>query len=145
MPINIAKEDYTALEQFVVVMYDRSSTATGVDEARLDLFARKQKPYNAIPPTGDALKKHIMRAAYQAGYVWGQSTTRNPEPCSPGDWGWMKDGDTWIVNWMALAPIAENCQELTRCGCKKECNSQRCKCFRSALACTVMCNCPCDK
>ena len=28
---------------FVVLMYDRSSTATGVDEARLDLFARQQR------------------------------------------------------------------------------------------------------
>ena len=32
------------LERFVVMMYDRSSTAEGVDDARLDMFARKQRP-----------------------------------------------------------------------------------------------------
>ena len=30
-----------------------------VDEARLDLFAQKQRAYNAIPPTKGALKQHI--------------------------------------------------------------------------------------
>ena len=50
-------------------MHDRSSTADGVDEARLDLFARKQKPYEAVPPTRAALIQHTKHAAYQAGCV----------------------------------------------------------------------------
>ena len=51
------------LEKFVVMMYDKSSTATGVNNARLDMFARKQRPYQAIPPTRSALLQHN---AYQA-------------------------------------------------------------------------------
>ena len=45
-------------------MYDRSSAATGVDEARLHRFSRKQRPYDSIPP---ALREHakLKRAAYQ--------------------------------------------------------------------------------
>jgi len=39
-------------------MYDRSSTAEGVDDARLDMFARKQRPHEAIPPTRGALLQH---------------------------------------------------------------------------------------
>ena len=39
-------------------MYDRSSAATGVDEARLHMFARKQRPYDSIPPTQAALREH---------------------------------------------------------------------------------------
>ena len=60
------------LKRFVIpmYMYDRSSTAATVDEARLDLFARKQGPYEANPPTKAALLKHTKCAAYQAGWVW---------------------------------------------------------------------------
>ena len=53
-------------------MYDRSSAATDVDEARLHMFARKQRPYDSIPPTQAALREHAKRAAYQAGVIWGQ-------------------------------------------------------------------------
>ena len=52
-------------------MYDRLSASSGVDEARLDLFARKQRAYDAIPPTRAALKEHAKHAAYQAGIIWG--------------------------------------------------------------------------
>ena len=68
-----------ALERFVVVMYDRSSDVTTVNEARLDLFARKQRPYDLIPPTQAALKEHAKPAAYEAGYVWGQALERHPQ------------------------------------------------------------------
>ena len=36
--------DLEILEKFVILMYDRSSTAANVDEARLDMFTRKQMP-----------------------------------------------------------------------------------------------------
>ena len=36
-------------------MYDQSSTYCDVDEARFDLFARKQSAYDAIPPIQAAL------------------------------------------------------------------------------------------
>ncbi|KAA8593319.1 hypothetical protein FQN60_009435, partial [Etheostoma spectabile] len=50
--------DLKILEKFLFMMYDRSSEAGGVDEARLDLFAKKQRPYEAIPPTQAALLLH---------------------------------------------------------------------------------------
>lgn len=42
-------EDQETLEKFVVMVYDRFSTVQGVDDARLDIFARKQSLYKAIP------------------------------------------------------------------------------------------------
>jgi len=41
-PLTVDDEDLQILEKFVVIMYNRSSTAKGVDDARLDMFARKQ-------------------------------------------------------------------------------------------------------
>ena len=45
-PSAVEDSDLQALERFVVLMYDRSSDVTTVNEARLDLFARKQRQYD---------------------------------------------------------------------------------------------------
>ena len=68
-------------------MYDRLRAATSVDEARLDLFARKQRPYNSIPPTQAAIREHAEREAYQAGIIWGQATISNPDTSIPAEMG----------------------------------------------------------
>ena len=41
-PSNASDDDLHTLENFFVLMYDRSSAATSVDEKRMDLFAIKQ-------------------------------------------------------------------------------------------------------
>ena len=66
----VTDEGLKVLEKFVITMYDRSSTTTCVNDARLDLLARKQRSYEAIPPTQSALLQHTKHAAYQAGCVW---------------------------------------------------------------------------
>eukprot|EP00745_Piridium_sociabile_P026562 TRINITY_DN4240_c0_g2_i9.p1 TRINITY_DN4240_c0_g2~~TRINITY_DN4240_c0_g2_i9.p1 ORF type:complete len:1084 (-),score=281.98 TRINITY_DN4240_c0_g2_i9:490-3741(-) len=142
-PPAVDDNDLETLEKFVVMMYDRSNTAEGVDDARLEMFARKQRPYESIPPTRAALLQHVKRAAYQAGCVWSQSTVRQPETQSPADWGWTKKGDLWQIFWTELPPIAESCQQLTKCGCKSECHG-RCKCYRFGLTCTALCSCRCE-
>ena len=123
-------------------MYDRSSATIHVNNARLDLFAHKQRSYDAIPPTQAALKEHSKRAAYQAGCIWGQATIRQPEEHSPSAWGWNKQDGIWRICWTILPSIAASCQQLTKCGCKKECGG-RCKCFRCGLRCTALCSCTC--
>ena len=45
------------------------SALVNVDEARLDMFARKQRPYEAIPATQAALLQHAKHAAYEAGCI----------------------------------------------------------------------------
>ena len=125
-PPVVDDEDLKTLEKFVVMMYDRSSTTEGVDDVRLDMFARKQRPYEAIPPTRSVLKQHVKCAAYQAGCIWSQSTVRQPETPIAANWGWNKKGDLWQIVWTELPPIAESCQQLNKCGCMSECCS-RCK------------------
>jgi len=142
-PPTVDDDDLKTLEKFVVTMYDRSSTATGVDDARLDLFARKQGTYEAIPPTQAALLQHAKRAAYEAGCIWSQSTLSRPETQNPADCGWTKKGDLWQVFWTTLPPIADSCQQLAKCACKSECRG-RCKCYRFGLTCSALCSCKCD-
>ena len=74
-------------------MYDRCSAATSVHEARLNLFACKQRPYNSIPPTQSALKEHVKHVAYQAGIIWGEATVPQAQILSPVDWGLTQKGE----------------------------------------------------
>jgi hypothetical protein len=86
-PPVIGEDDQSILEKFVVTMHDRFSATDSIDVARLELFARKQRSYDSILPTQAALIQHIKRAAYQAGYIWGQATICQMETNSPADWG----------------------------------------------------------
>ena len=87
-PPVIGDEGKKVLERFAIIMYDRSSTATDIDSVRLDMFARKQKSYDAIHQTSAALDYHTKHAAYQAGCIWGQAITRQKEILRPSEWGW---------------------------------------------------------
>ena len=114
-PPTVGDEDLEILEKFVVIMYDRSSTVSCVNDAQLELFARKQRSFQSIPPTQAALVQHSKRAAYQAACIWSQSVMRQPETQNPADWGWTLENDIWKTCWSTLQPIATNCQELAKC------------------------------
>ena len=66
-PEKITEEDFATLERFTVLLYDRSSTITDVNESRQWLFTKKSRSIEMVPPTKDALFFHMLRAAYQAG------------------------------------------------------------------------------
>ena len=81
------------LERFIVIMYDRSSICTNLNEARKDLFARKGRSIEAIPSTADAFLQHAKRAVYQAAYCWAQCLSPRFDLPSPSQWGWHKQAD----------------------------------------------------
>lgn len=113
------------LERYVVLIYDRTSDEVEVNAARQILFARKNRNMDAIPPTKGALTEHAKRAAYQAGYVWGQSLVLSPVLPSPSDWGWvMKEGLGWSPYWTKLPQTSAAVQTILKCGCKKICSAR---------------------
>jgi hypothetical protein len=59
---NLTQSEVGVLEEFAVIVYDRSSSTNNVNDASLDLFARKQGPYNGIPPSRAALIEHVKRS-----------------------------------------------------------------------------------
>ncbi|VDI55266.1 Hypothetical predicted protein [Mytilus galloprovincialis] len=85
-------------------MYDRTTTT----------FSHKQRQYDTIPPTRDALLEHTKRAAYQGGHAWEQAVTDEQHLPSSGDWGWIKENadGLWIPHWTQLSAFAASCQEL---------------------------------
>ncbi len=130
------------LEQFVVLLYDCTSSLEHVNDSRKELFTKKGRAIDLLPPTQAALFQHIKRAAYQAGH-WAQVMIAAPEMRSPVDWGWKKKKPRmWMGSTLDYSTMeaTEACRELIRCGCKKECKG-RCKCQKAALQCTTLCNC----
>ena len=129
------------LERFVVLLYDRTSTEENVNQARKQLFSKKGRAIDGLPPTQAALIQHTKRAAYQAGHCWAQMMTPAPRFPSPSEWGWNKKPDSgWSITWTNLPEASDVCRELLRCGCKTGCRG-RCKCQKAALRCTALCQC----
>ena len=127
------------LEQFVVLMYDRTSSQQSVNQVHKELFTQKGRSIDGIPPTQAALIQHARRAAYQGGHCWGQMMVEAPELPCPSDWGWTrKNRGGWEVYWTTVPEAAKACQELLRCGCKIGCRGH-CKCVKAALKCTALC------
>ena len=54
------------LERFMVLLYDRTSAQTAVNDARKQLFVKKGRQFDAIPPTRAALLEHSKHAVLQA-------------------------------------------------------------------------------
>ena len=131
-----SEECMERLERFVTLMYDRTSNKTCVNETRKQLFAQEGRAYDAIPPIRAALLQHTNRAAYQAGYCWGQALAPSPDLPSPGDWGWIFREGEWQPFWTTLPDVTKSCRELLRCGCRGGCS-----CTRATFKCTALCTC----
>ena len=137
------------IERFVILLYDRSSECFEVDKARKDLFTRKGRAIENIPPSSAALIQHTKRAAYQAGCVWGQCLLSEPQLENPSDWGWCKNKTgEWEPFWTSLPQASDCCSELIKCSCKSEKGCRgRCHCVKAEMLCTALCKCggDCDR
>ena len=122
------------LERFVVLLYEYAN------DARKQVFTQKGRAIDALPPTREALRQHIWRTAYKAGYCCGQMMVAAAELPSPSEWGWMKSDTGWGVCWTTLPEATIACRQLLRCGCKKGCRGQ-CQCRKAVLHCTALCLC----
>ena len=67
--VEVVGEVMPLLERYVTIMYDRTSTYIKVDDARRDLFTRKGRDIEPIPPTSGALRQHAKRSTYHAGWL----------------------------------------------------------------------------
>ncbi|KAJ8868589.1 hypothetical protein PR048_030127 [Dryococelus australis] len=117
----LTEETLKSAEAFVCRIYNVHTTDS-VDSARNILFSKIGKP-EAVPPTSDALRFHLMRAHYQA-MAWRNAHCAMPNlhPIS-----------------ISLRAIPESCLEIISCMCQKRCESRRCKCRKSELRCTSVC------
>ena len=139
-PFEILEKDsdhFRKIERFSVVLYDRTSPLTSVNEAREELFCRKNRAPDKIPPTQDALLQHARRAVYQAG-IWTTSTQAQQIVPTPREFAWVKESDVWVLVWITIPEVSKACRELVKCSCSGNCSN--CKCG----PCSPLCNCNCN-
>lgn len=58
---------FKAVERYVILLYDKTSGLSDVNETRRHLFTKKGCGSENLPPTQDALRQHIKRAIFQGG------------------------------------------------------------------------------
>ena len=81
--------NFLKIERMTVILYDKTSPLSSVNETRRELFCHKNRAMYKLPPTKDALLQHTRRAVYQAG-VWTMSTQTHLVVPSPQDFAWTK-------------------------------------------------------
>ena len=138
-PDNITEEVLSTIERFTVLLYNRTSMLSSVDAARMELFVKKGRGMEDIPPTKDARMLHFKRSVFQGAYCWGTALQLAPELPSPSSWGWSNLGQ-WYPVWTTIPEASQATRELLRCGCQKGCR-KACRCVRAALKCTALCHC----
>lgn len=125
---------------FVCALYGRPDKVD-VNEVRYLLFCSSALPAHQLPPTLDALSKHVHRSNYQAA-VWRRALTARPEIPSPLGNGWkLNNNEELAIDWMEQEPAPKELMQLVSCRCRTGCNSRRCSCLKDSLSCTDACQC----
>eukprot|EP00057_Strongylocentrotus_purpuratus_P021683 XP_011676157.1 PREDICTED: uncharacterized protein LOC105444073 [Strongylocentrotus purpuratus] len=133
------------MEKFVCRLYDQDCTS--VNTARYNKFLMGTKAEMNMPPTHDALVKHLMRANYQSA-IHTRCLEQYPVIPSPHNHGWKVTDTNIEVVWGDLPPAPSTLLELTYCSCKKtSCEEPkaagkgRCSCRQHNITCTDLCRC----
>lgn len=137
------QETLESLERFVVSLYGGNSCPTHVKtlpQLRWYLYSKFQTDADKLPPTMSALKFKIFRSHYVS-LVLRRACQPLQNLPSPDINGWKRQNDalTPIMTDNLPAPMAMI--ELSVCGCKSNCQNNRCKCRKNRLPCTDMCKC----
>ena len=85
----LSNEHYRDLQRFTCAMYCKNAGTNEANELRYQLFCLKKGDVdsNELPPCDDSLRKHALRANYQAA-IWKRSLERCLKIPSPPGCGW---------------------------------------------------------
>lgn len=116
------ESDLKVFECFIALVYDKNTEHSNINEVRQQLFATKLRAVEHIPPTGAALKCHLLRSLLQA-RTWFQMDRKSVDTLDPAVYGWSKKNNQWRPVWSDLPPIG-NSRVFIKCACK-DCNNTR--------------------
>ena len=131
------------LEQWIIKAYGGKHlppNVTSLPQLRWYLYSKLQIDMERLPPTAGALKMKIFRSHFVTLVL--RRSCINLQQLPPFEnYGWENvDGKISAIMTDDLpAPLA--LIELSMCGCKTSCDTNRCKCYKNSLVCTEMCKC----
>ncbi len=118
---HISQEVMAKIEIFIILLCDRTSTCSEINNARRKMFAKRHN-VQSTPQTKASLEKHVKKAVYQGGCVWGQMLVSTPELPLLCRWGWSKTSEGYYEPlWTCLPDSGQSSYELISCKCKKGC------------------------
>ena len=97
--LNADSEQFHEIERLTVILYDKTSASSSVNETRRNLFCHKNRAIDKLPPTNNALLQHTRRAVFQA-VIWTTSTQTQQVAPSAEDFGRSKVADSWVPVWI---------------------------------------------
>jgi hypothetical protein len=136
----LSPEVISGAEEFVCRLYTNEPFHS-INDVRVRIFVQGKISLDALPPTKDALDKHIARANFQC-LVWRQAIVPIQELPCPSSCGWSRKNGTLVPELMTLEPVPKVCKELVTCSCTTGCNPKRCGCRKRGFkSCTSACHC----
>ena len=143
--LEVIHSSMTEIERFVNHGYGQTNLHS-VDESRFTIFTSLVSGnLRELPPTKKSLELHVMRSAYQSGWVWGNTLSQEICP-SLTEWGWVcSNGINLQIEWYRRDSISETmtlAKLIKTCKCKKSSTScKRCNCAKHKFACLKFCGC----
>ena len=129
------------IQRYLILTFNRSSPLTSINECRRDLFTKKRRTLENIPPTEDALVQHLKWSMLQA-IIWTFCLILQLPEFDFAKWGWIVDENGVHPSWTVLDEASKACIDLRKCGCKKQCNPKRCSWKKNlGLPCTQLWAC----
>ena len=116
-----------------------------LDDARYTIFSSSTSDnFREIPPSSDALEQHILRSAFQAGWVWGNTLSQLPTPYKHL-WGWQlhQEQSRLLIRWKGhTANITKLSVVIATCKCSGACSTCTiCTCGKNKMTCLKYCIC----
>ena len=118
------------IEKFVASLYLHSEKPITVNQLRFELFEGSHcDNFRKLPPSKDALKQHVLRSSFQAGWVWGNTLSQQPPP-SRLEWGWRKylNEERFLIKW--TDSTIEHKTSITTVTATCRCKSKEAKCTK---------------
>ena len=153
----VIEAQFPVIEKFIDYSFGQNDQ-NSVDNARYIIFSSSPNSnLRELPPSQTALKEHVLRSAYQSGWIWG--TTLSSQEVPPlTDMGWIYNENKMLqMHWfnedvnsssMKLMELIKTC----KCKVKARCinffctffaRCINCNCGNKNILCWKYCNCKC--
>ena len=141
---------FVVLEAYIAEVYGSKQSVDNLNLLRWKLFkASSSNNIRELPPTTSSLHLHVLRAAFQAGWIWGNSVSQ--EPCPDAQtFGWKINNNVLCIQWCEQSHV-QNADKLFKlvtntCKCSSKpspgkCKSCSCSSGELKLSCLNMCKC----
>ena len=132
------------INKFIVFVYGGINIT--LNSYRFLLFkASSSNNLRDLPPSEDGLELHIRRSQYQAGHVWGNSTSQFPTPPLE-ECGWSLNNGRLSIQWVKsndgealINKVIKTCKCQIVLQNELKCNS--CTCSTQNILCLDQCKC----